>query len=191
MRRRTLLAVAGASMASLSGCLGATEYTVTDVRVGQSSAPVRLDVSITEPNAVIEQPARLEFTVTNQQNVPIRVRNTGVWPFGLLELVPSLDAEGAGGTILWTSRYEESRHVEAESRRSYGTEDTPLVRTLEPGGTASETYELHGDDIRGAGTGYVRGEFDPPILEHSTHESDAWQSFLPEVTVSLEKTDLF
>jgi hypothetical protein len=190
MKRRTLLGVAGASMASLAGCLGATEYTVTDVRVGQSSAPVGLDVSITEPNAVIEHPASLEFTVTNQQNSPVRVRNTGIWPFGLLELVPSLDVEEAGGTILWTSRYEESQYVDAESRGNYGTEDTPLAHTLESGETASETYELHGDDIRGAGTRYVRGEFEPPILEYSTEESEAWQSFLPEVAVSLEKTDL-
>jgi hypothetical protein len=190
MRRRTLLGVAGASIASLAGCLGATEYTVTDVRVSQSSAPVGLDVSITEPNAVIEHPARLDFTVTNQQNVPVRVRNTGIWPLGLLELVPSLDVKEAGGTLLWTSRYEESQYVDATSRSNYGTEDTPLVHTLEPGGTASETYELHGDDIRGEGTRYVRGEFEPPILDYSTQESEAWQSFLPEVTVTLEKTDL-
>ena len=190
MRRRTLLGAAAASMASLSGCLGATEYTVTDVRVSQSSAPVGLDVSIMEPDAVIEHPARLDFTVTNQGDAPIRVRNTGIWPFGLLELVPSLDIEEAGGTLLWTSRYEESQYVDATSRSNYGTEDTPLVHTLEPGGTASETYELHGDDIRGEGTRYVRGEFEPPILEYSTQESEAWQSFLPEVTVTLEKTDL-
>lgn len=190
MRRRTLLGVAGASMASLAGCLGATEYTVTDVRVGRSSAPVGLEVSITEPNAVIEHPARLEFAVTNQADAPIRVQNTGIWPFGLLELVPSLETEEAGGTILWTSRYEQSQYVDAENRGNYGTEDTPLVHTLKPGGTVSKTYELHGDDIRGAGTRYVRGEFEPPILEYSTRESEAWQSLLPEVAVTLEKTDL-
>jgi len=62
MRRRTLLGAAAASMASLSGCLGATEYTVTDVRVGQSSAPVGLDgtveeifVSVTGGHAPVEE----------------------------------------------------------------------------------------------------------------------------------------
>ena len=190
MRRRTLLAVAGTSMTSLAGCLGAAEYTVTDVWVGQTSAPVGLDISITESNAVIEHPARLEFTITNQQNGRVRVRNTGIWPFGLLELVPSLETEEAGGTLLWTSRYEESQYVDATSRSNYGTEDTPLVNTLEPGGTASETYAIHGEDIRGAGTRYVRGEFEPPILEYSTEESEVWQSFLPEVTVTIEQTDL-
>jgi len=190
MRRRTLLAVAGTSMASLVGCLGAAEYTVTDVRVGQTSAPVGLDVSITESNVVIEHPASLEFTVTNQQNVPVRVRNTGIWPFGLLELVSSLETEEVGGTLLWTSRYEESQYVDATSRSNYGTEDTPLVHILEPGGTASETYEIHGDDIRGAGIRYVRGAFELPILEYSTEESEVWQSFLPEVTITIEQTDL-
>jgi len=177
-------------MASLAGCLGATEYTVTDVQVGQTSAPVGLDVSITQSNAVIEHPARLEFTVTNQQNGPVRVRNTGIWPFGLLELVPSLETEKAGGTLLWTSRYEESQYVDATSRSNYGTEDTPLVHILEPGGTASETYEIHGDDIRGAGTRYVRGAFEMPILEYLTEESEVWQSFLPELTITIEQTNL-
>lgn len=190
MRRRTLIGAAAASMVGLSGCLGASEYTVTDVRVDRSSAPVELDVSITEPDAVIEHPARLEFTVTNRGDAPIRMRNTGIWPFGLLELVRSLETEEVGGTLLWTSRYEQSQYVDATSRSNYGTEGTSLVHTLGPDETASETYELHGDDIRRAGTRYVRGEFEPPILEYSTPESEAWQSFLPEVTVTLEKTDL-
>lgn len=186
MRRRTLLGAAGASMVGLAGCLGETEYTVTDVRVDEASGPVGLAVDVAEPDAVVEHPASLEFTVSNPLDSPVRVRNTGIWPLGLLELVPSLDAEEAGGTILWTSRYEESQYVDAESRRSYGTESTPLVRTLDPGETAGETYEVHGDDLYETGTRYVRGKFEPPLLEYAT-EGEGWESFLPEVRVTVEE----
>lgn len=191
MRRRALLGIASASVVGLAGCLGAAEYTVTGVRVGTPSAPIRVDLNVMEPNAVIEHPARLEFSVTNERNAPLRVRNTGILPFGLLELVSSLDTDEARpGTLLWTSRYEESQYVEAEGRSFFGTESTPLVRTLDSRATASETYELHGDDIDEAGTKYVRGKYEPPILEYAMEGSEEWTSFLPEIRVTLERADL-
>lgn len=190
MRRRTLLGVAGASMVSLSGCLSEPEYTVTEVQVADTSAPIGLDVAVTEREAVIEHPALLEFTATNRGGGPLRVRNTGIWPFGLLEIVPSLDADQTGpGVTLWSDQYEESRYVEATSRRNYSVKDTPLVRTMAPGGTTSATYELHGDDVPNAGTGYVRGEFERPILEFAPEGGD-WEPFLPEVTVTFEEQSL-
>jgi hypothetical protein len=59
-------------------------------------------------------------------------------------------------------------------------DSTSLVQTLESGETVSETYELHGDGVREAGTAYVRGEFEPPILEYTRDDTDEWRSFLPE-----------
>jgi hypothetical protein len=180
-------------MAGLAGCLGEAEYTVTDVRVGSASGPFGVDVSLVEPDAVIEHPARLDVAVTNQQSDPLRVRNTGIWPFGLLELVRSPDTDNPWpGTLLWTRRYEESQYIEAvaEDRSLDRVRSTPLVRTLEPRATASETYELHGDDIDEAGTRYVRGRPDPPLLEYAGDGSDEWTSFLPEIEVELEGTDL-
>lgn len=190
MRRRSLLGVASASMVGLAGCLGATEYTVTNVQVDTSPAPVGLDIEVIEPNAVIEHPAQLEFTVTNRTDAPIRIRNTGIWPFGMLTLVPSLDEPAIPRTLLWTSRYEESQYIDVESRRSYSTASTPLVRTLDPAATASETYELHGDERPGTGTKYVRGRFEPPILKYGMKDSEEWEAFLPEITVTIEKKGL-
>jgi hypothetical protein len=184
MRRRALLAAAGASMASLAGCLGASEYTITDIEV-TSSAPFEFDVTIADPDAVIEHPALLDVELTNRGDRPLRVRNTGVWPFGLLELVRSIDTEGPAGTLLWTEQYEASEHVDIESRRNYSTESTPLVQALESGGAVRETYELHGDGIREAGTTYVRGEFEPPIFEYTRDDNEEWRSFSPEIAVTI------
>ncbi|WP_049985212.1 hypothetical protein [Halobellus rufus] len=185
MKRRTLLGITSASMVSLTGCLGATEYTITDVQT-EATTPLDISVAIVEPDAVIEHPAQLAFTVTNKQEEPIEIRNTGIWPFGLLELVPSLDTQDAGpGTILWTDRYEESRYVDAETRQNYGVESTPLVRTLDPDETVEETYDVHGDDVIQTGTMYVRGRFEPPILEYTTEHTEGWNSFSPEITVEI------
>jgi hypothetical protein len=183
MRRRALLAAAGASIASLAGCLGASEYTITDVEV-TASPPLEFDVTITDPDAVIEHPALLEFEVINRGDRPLRVRNTSVWRFGLLKLVPSLDTEGPAKALLWTEQYEVSEHVDIESRSNYGTDSTLLVQALESGERVRETYELHGDGIREAGTAYVRGEFEPPIFEY-TSDSNDWRSFSPEIAVTI------
>jgi hypothetical protein len=177
-------------MVSLTGCLGATEYTITDVKA-ETTTPLGISIEIVEPNAVIEHPAQMAFSVTNKQESPIDIRNTGIWPFGLLELVPSLDTQdGGSGTILWTDRYEESRYVDAESRQSYGVESTPLVRTLDAGETVTETYDVHGSDIIETGTMYVRGRFEPPILGYTTEENEGWDSFSPEITVKLGEQSL-
>jgi hypothetical protein len=169
--------------------MGAAEYRVTEVSVGDISAPFVFSVEIVDPNAVIEHPARIRFSLSNDGERPIQIRNTGIWPFGLLELVDSLGAEEAGGTILWTERYTESDEVDATSRRDYGTSSTPLVRPLKPGERVSETYELHGDSLGVNDTGrqVVRGEFEPPILEYATSGEDDWESFLPEIGVVLQK----
>ena len=60
MKRRSLLGAASTSIMSLAGCLGESEYTITDVQVGTSLAPVGLDVDVLESDAEIEHPARLD-----------------------------------------------------------------------------------------------------------------------------------
>jgi hypothetical protein len=191
MNRRAFLGVAGASMAGVAGCLGRTEYTVTDVSVGEHEAPVEFGVSVTEPRAVVEHPARLQVSVTNTSGDDLSIRNTGIWPFGLLELATAPDeAQPGSGPILWTERYGESEHVDAESRSSYGTDATALVEGVSPGETRSEDYELHGDDIIRAGTYYLRGEFEPPIFAYRRRETRDWQPFDPEVRVTVEAREL-
>jgi hypothetical protein len=189
VRRRSFLGVTSASLLGLAGCLGATEYTVTEVSVDDASAPFGFSVEIIDPNAVVEHPARIRFSLSNDGERPVRIRNTGIWPFGLLELVDSLGAEEASGTILWTEQYAESEHVDATSRRDYGTSSTPLVQSLGSGERVSETYELHGDSLGVNDTGrqVVRGEFEPPILEYAVGEEGRWESFLPEISVVLQK----
>jgi hypothetical protein len=186
MNRRTLLGVAGASLAGLSGCLGEPEYSVTDATVDAPSAPVSVEVDVLDPNAVVEHPARLEFTVRNDSSRPVRLRNTGIWPFGILKAVESLESNSSSGTVLWTDRYRESEYVDATSRRNYGTESTPIVRTLSPDASQARVYELHGDDVRRATSVFVRGWPDPPLFEYGPSSEDSWTAYTPDITVALE-----
>jgi hypothetical protein len=187
MNRRKLLAVTGASLTGLAGCLSATEYTVTDVTVEDQPSPVSLGVERVEPRALVEHPARLEFTVTNTGETAIEVRNTGIWPLGVLKVVASLDSVRAAGEVLWTDRYEASEYVDATSRRNYSAESTPLVRTLAAGNSITEPYDLHGDSISREGERVVRGWPDPPLLEYRTTTTDEWESYLPTVRVQIEQ----
>jgi hypothetical protein len=191
VNRRTLLAATTASLTGLAGCLGATEYTVTDVTVDDESGPVSLGVDRVEPNAVVEHPARLEFTVTNTSETAIDVRNTGIWPLGVLKIVAALDNSRAAGDVLWTDRYEASEYVDATSRRNYSAESTPLVRTLAAGDAVTESYDLHGDEISREGERVVRGWPDPPLFEYRTTEADEWESYLPTVRVQIEQRGMF
>jgi hypothetical protein len=186
MNRRTLLGVAGTSLVGLSGCLGDSEYHVTNATVDAQSAPITVEVSVREPNVVVEHPARLAFTIRNASDRPIRLRNTGIWPLGILKLVGTRDGDPTGGVLLWTDRYRESEYVDATSRRNYSIESTPIVRTLSPGDSQTSVYELHGDDIRRAASLFVRGWPDPPLFEYAPPGDDDWTAYTPKITVVLE-----
>lgn len=193
MKRRALLGLAGASMASLAGCLGgATEYTVTDVRVRETSGPLSLDVMVRKATADIEGPARLEITVTNENDRPVRVQNIGIWPFGLLALAQSAPgtAQTVPRTILWSDEYEKSKHVHVDSRRSFGVDGKHLTRTLNAGESATDEYKIYGNAITQPGTYYMRGDFEPPLCSYRLAESRDWESYLPTVAVAIEKQGL-
>lgn len=198
MKRRTLLGLAGASIASLAGCLGATEYTVTDVSVGESSGPLALAVTIRDAAAEIESPAVLEFALTNESNQPIRVRNVGIWPLGVLVLTQSPpDAPGTGPRIrLWNDRYEKSRYVHVKGK-GFGVSSKPLVRPLAAAETVSAMYQIHGENIVQAGRHYLRGfasgfvrNDTPSLCFYALSETEEWLVYLPPVTVSIETISL-
>jgi len=191
MRRRSLLAgLASGATVGLAGCLGATQYVVTDARVESDPSPLDVAVSIGNPNAVIQHPASLTFTLTNTSQRPIHVRNIGIWPLGLLKLSPAPTAENAKSgpsTILWNTAYETSPHVTVHSRSAYGTDRVPLTKPVRSGSSVSATYQIHGDDVNHPGTYYVYGDFDVPLLTYATADSNNFETYLPKVSVTIQQ----
>lgn len=193
MKRRIFLGAAAGTMAGLAGCFAATEYTITDVTIESGSAPLDLDVAIRDPDAVIEGPARLEFDLTNTGQDTLRIRNTGIWPFGALVLSRSEsagEARSRPSAPLWTDAYAASEHVRVDGRHAFGVDGTQLIRPLDPGATVTQTYEIHGDDLVRAGVYYVYGRFDPPLLEYASGEADAFRSYQPTVAVHIQEKRL-
>ncbi|GGL66720.1 hypothetical protein [Halocalculus aciditolerans] len=180
-------------MVGLAGCLGATQYTVADARVTSDPSPLQLDVEILDSEAIIQSPARLRFTLTNTAERPIRVRNTGLWPLGMLELSTVTDPadESSGSeTILWNEEYRKSSKITVQSRSSYSVSQDPLTQPLDSGQAVTATYEIHGDDIVRASTYYVYGEFDAPILTYAADTNSNFEAYLPRVEVAIQSKGL-
>lgn len=187
MKRRAFLATSALSVAGLAGCLGDTEYRVTNTTVESSTAPLALSARITTPRAVIEHPAALELTLENEGEQPIRIRSYGIWPFGVLSIAPSpTPDEDQYDTKLYSPAYEESDTVEVgPGRASMRVDGEPLTRTLEAGASASTTYRLYGSDLPRPGTYYIVQSFEGNESEYST--GDGWMTFDPRVAVTIEE----
>ncbi len=186
-KRRAFLAAAGASMASLAGCLGDPQYRVTDASVESSPGPLSLSVAIRDPNAVVQGPARFAFTLKNPTANPIEVLNHGVWPFGLLGLSSSANdnSEETVHTFLYSPTYAKSSHVHVNSDRSGMNENMDdLIHALGGGEAKTVEYLLHGDDIPRKGTYYVVGGFNRPFLKYATKGND-WKTFTPKVPIAI------
>ncbi|RDI69887.1 hypothetical protein [Halopelagius longus] len=187
MKRRAVLATGALSLVGLAGCLGDTEYRVTDATVESSPGPLALSVRITTPGAVIEHPADLELTLTNQGERPVQIRSYGVWPFGALSLTTSSTSdENRLDVHLYSPAYEESDSVEVgPGRASMRVDGEPLTRTLDAGASATTLYHLYGDDLSRPGTYYVVQTFDGNESEYST--GNEWTTFDPRVAVTIEE----
>lgn len=184
MRRRAFLGASSTALAGLAGCLGGeTEYTIADVSVPEQSGPLVLDVTVADASVTIDSPGRLTVTLRNESDERVRVRNTGVWPLGVLGLDPPQDS-GATKTLLVTQQYDETGRVEVTSRKTSVSHDRPIVRPLEGGASVSEPYELHGDRLSVTGTYTLRGYFEAVPLEYRRADDDAWSDLHPDVSIT-------
>lgn len=187
MKRRTLLATSGLSIAGLSGCLGDSAYRVREVTVEAASGPLALTVRINRGKVTIEQPAVLSFTLTNTTDEPVQIRNLGVWPFGVLGLGESTtDIVGRFDPQLFSSAYAESDRVTVgPTHDSLSIAEEPVVESLPADKEATETYTLPGEDLRRGGTYCIIGLYGTSFLEY--HDANAWWAFEPTIEMTIEK----
>lgn len=190
MRRRAYLAGAAGVLAGLAGCIGGeTEYRVTDVSGASSTDhPLSLDVAVESPSITVDGPAGLSFTLRNGGDDAVAVRNTGVWPLGVLAVETETE-HGPADSRLLSDRYDETDRVDVKPN-GMSRSGEPLVRPVAAGESLTERYVLHGDGLLRDGTYRVRGRFEEYILQYGAPgtdpESGGWTDFAPEVTVTLE-----
>lgn len=183
MRRRRCLGLTAATLAGLAGCMGDTEYTVTDVSVGDAAGPLALDVALVDAAATVDSSARLDVTLRNESDAAVTVRNTGVWPLGLLALAPP-GAREEIEVLLLSDQYAETDRVEVTAN-STGSDNEPITRPIDAGESVTVQYEIQGDRLRGSGTYTLRGYFEAVPLSYRATGDEDWTAFHPKVTVTL------
>lgn len=188
MRRRAFLAATSStSLAALAGCLGDTEYTVADTNVQESSGPLSFSASIVDAAATIEGPAALKFTLTNTTKETLRIRNYGIWPLGILSLNESRSSNRSPSIKMYSKAYSKSDSVEVSSdRSSMSVDGRPLIRSLAASKSVSATYQISGDDLPSAGTYYLTGSFDQPVLSY-TQGTKKWTRYTLRVAIDIQK----
>lgn len=188
MKRRHLLSVTAGGIASLAGCLGDTEYRVTDVTVPEQAEPLFLNVSVLDESVNIESPARLEISLENQSDTAVEIRTTGVTPFGVLA-VGTMEEEGSDQILLYTDAYEQTDRVQV-SKTGVRLNNDPIIETLSPGQSVTEEFHLSGENLFREGTYNLRGYHEPEIAFFRRSETEDWTEFSPAVTLELREQSL-
>lgn len=187
MKRRDFLAVGTLSVVGLSGCLGDTEYRLTEITAEDSAGPLSVSGRLAVTDATIEHPAELVLTLENTGDETVRVRSYGVWPFGVLAVAssPTPDDE-TWKTTLFSPSYEATDRVEtSRGGGSMSMDGTPITKRLGVGETVSRRYELRGDDLSRAGTYYVVERFDGRASQFQT-DTD-WEMLDYRLRVEIEQ----
>lgn len=151
----------------LAGCLGDTEFSITDVRgPNDASEPLSFGLDVLDPDVLVDSPGAFELAVTSDSDEPIELVSQGVRPFGVLELHGT--AEYSRSRIrLYSEAYEDSDHLEFRSD-GMSIDGEELVWELEPGETASLTFQIWGEWVPNSGGTYAltgrRG--DEPVVRY-------------------------
>ena len=174
------------ALTGLSGCLGDTEYRLSDVAVESSPDALNIGVTAPVPRATIEHPAAIELSLENATEESVRIRSYGVWPFGVLALAPTpTPTEDTWTTTLFSPAYEQSDRVDVKrGGAGMSMSGDPITRVLDPGDTVKQRYELHGEDVTRAETYFVVPNFE----DHASHfaTSNDWQSLDSRIRVAVE-----
>ncbi|AAV46567.1 unknown [Haloarcula marismortui ATCC 43049] len=183
MNRRRYLTVSTAALSGLAGCLGDPEYTISSVETEDDSHPLGLDVTPVDREITIESPGQLNIALRNTGTQDVIIKNTGVWPLGVLGLALAGESVSAD-ILLLADEYTEADTVEV--RPSGASKDgTPLTGTLAAAESIERQYELNGRRVSGAGTYTLQGYFDEVPLSYRTGEDADWVAYHPSVTVTL------
>lgn len=183
--RRAALGTIGGIAGIVPGFLGDSQYVIEDVQVDQPQGPISLEVTTLEPNIEYDSAGEIEFSVTNESDEPIELKNHGITPFGVLEMAPS---QQEMGILLYTPDYENSDHIDI-SPNSRSLSSPVLTETIEPDETISTVYELEGSRMDGGGRFNV---FAPEwLLAYRDPESGTDIEAAELVTLKIETQGLF
>ena len=187
MNRRHYLAVATATMAGLAGCMGDPEYTITDIGASDMAGPLDFDIEAVDRAVTVDSPGSIDVTVRNGSETSVEISNIGVWPLGILALIPA--KENTFKTLLLTDGYDETDHVDV-TVNSTRTDNTPLVRSLAASESVTRRYFVQGNRLSGSGRYTLGDYFDHPLLSYRTDDTGSWIERNPTVSVTIAERSL-
>ncbi|MFC7076838.1 hypothetical protein [Haloarcula halophila] len=188
MNRRAFLGLASASVLGTAGCLGRTEYKIESTSVVSIDGPLALDIERTDPSVTVDSPGELALTIDNDGDRAIQIRNTGIWPLGLLALSPQ-GSDSMARSLLLTDAYAETDRVEV-TRNGTESNNEPLVDSLDPETSLTVTYRLDGDRVRRTGIHDLRGYFEPPLLSFRVQGGADWRTVTDAATVTIAELSM-
>ena len=150
MRRRRLLELAPAALLGSAGCTGrmgsANQNTSSEGQRYEASVPdadrenagLLLAVNVLQSTIKPNNPALLEFALTNVAEERKSITTGVLWPFGV---VYAVESEGDREFLLWSDQYEESDNVKIVN----GTVSATAVgvqRSIRPNKTVTQSFSI-------------------------------------------------
>ncbi|MFC6974366.1 hypothetical protein ACFQL1_06370 [Halomicroarcula sp. GCM10025709] len=188
MKRREVLTLASASVLGTAGCLGRTEYELGSPSVASIDGPLTLAIEVTDRRVTVDSPGELVLTISNESDRAVQVRNTGVWPLGLLALSPQ-GSDQMQRSLLLTDAYTDTDRVEVTPRSVEGSNEE-LVDSLNPSQSVTVPYRLDGARVRRTGVHDLQGYFEPPLLSVRGQGSEDWTTVTDAATVEIAELSL-
>jgi len=185
VKRRHVLGATTATLAGVAGCLGDTEYSITSVSPAETAGPLTFEVSAVDTGITVDSPGSLDLTLRNDGEEAVELRTPGVWPFGMVALIPT-DRSGSE-TLLLTDGYAETDRIEVSANSAH-QDNTPIVRALAAGESVTERYVVDGMRLHGGGTYVLDGYFEDGLCSYRT--GDEWSELRPEVSVTIAERSL-
>lgn len=126
----------------------------------------------------------LTLAVTNDADEPLELMTGAPRPFGVVSAQRAGDSDE--NHLLWTDAYEENDHVKTEGRDVTMIESIGLMLDLEPGATASETFEVPVSEMP-AGEYVVDGSLGVSAAGDASGEESVSGTFRYRVVVSVDQ----
>ncbi|MFD1643646.1 hypothetical protein [Halohasta litorea] len=186
MKRRHYLGVTTATLGGLAGCLGDPEYSIESVSPTETAGALAFEVAAVDTAITVDSPGSLDLTLRNDGEEAVELRTPGVWPFGMVALVPTDGSEFR--TLLLTDGYAETDRIEVTANSAH-QDNTPIVRALAASESVTERYVVDGKRLQGDGTYVLDGYFEDGLCSYRTGDSE-WSEFRSRVSVTVSERAL-
>lgn len=183
MRRRKFLTASTAMLVGLAGCLGDTEYNI-DTASGETTIdPFTFEIRAIDREIRVENPGVIEVKIRND-GPALSVKNTGVWPLGVLGLKLTETDTPDHRILLHTDEYEQTSRVEV-TETGVRVSNEPMVNTLAEGESITRKFQVRSADLYQGGTFQICNYFEDRLFKYRHKGEEEWTARKPDLRVEI------